>query len=349
MVTLAAVLGAALLVSGGAHHSVYRAFLYPVVTGRVTQGAATRDEAIKRVFDFVYLNVRSPTGMRKVDDSAADSLVRGFGYCDPSAMAFVRLVEELGVPGRLLFLYDEDGSSPHTVAEAFLDGEWRVFDTLYGFIPRREDGQVATARDLAERPDLLGPSRVDLVLYANARPVTQRPPSETRTVAGSALRAVVSAAPDWLVDAAQEVYLRLPEREYKVAGFLEEGAAPDKQLFLRARHYQVFRRSAAAADAYREFARRFPESPYTDDAQYSLALLEFSQQANPAGAAALLQRLVDGTPTSAWRADATYLLARAREGTGDCAAAQALYRVVAAGKSNGREDAQTRLPRLGCA
>jgi TolA-binding protein len=157
---------------------------------------------------------------------------------------------------------------------------------------------------------------------------------------------VVALTPRWLVDRLQDVYLRLPSPASSDPRF--EPDTPERRLFLRARHYHLFRRTSEAEAAYRELLRRHPESPHADTVLYDLGLLQLTQRRNPAAAIAAFEALLGQYPDSAWRNDSMYLKARAHEESGDCVSAARLYREVSRGHSNGLEDARARLARLGC-
>jgi hypothetical protein len=355
---LAAAVAATLALGGlavvtGTHHRLYRYVLYPVVAHRVTQGAASRDEAVARLNEFVYVNVRSLwPAVPTIDDSAADTLIRGFGACDPAVMAFIRLAYELDVSGRMLFLRREDGVSPHTVAEVFLDGGWRVFDTLYGFVPRRPDGGVATKTDLAREPGLLRPSRAEPAWYRGADPVEVREvTADPLEAAASAIGRALAALPAWAVDRLQDLYLSLPPPRYvDVDGqVFEDYRTPDRRLFYAARNYQVFLRTAEAKAAYAGLLAQYPDSPYADDALYQTGLLELTQNGRPREAALTMETLGSRYPSSPWKGEAAFFQARALEAAGECARAKALYQEVARSDANGMEDARARLERLHCA
>lgn len=347
-------------VAAGLHHRLYRALLYPVVSERVTQGATSTTDALQRLNEFVYLNVRTWPDTPVIDDSAADTLIRGFGYCDPVALAFIRLGAEIDVPGRMLFLRQADGSSPHTVAEELLDGRWRVFDTLYGLVPHKGDGTIATPEDLTTRPGLLAQetTREDPSWYRDAEPVSlQDSDSGLPGSLGALLDETVKHTPRWLVNRLQDLYLMLPPPTYHVTrgdtvnpdgAVFEDYSAPDGQLYFAARNYQIFLRPGKARHAYRRLLARYPTSQYADDALYHLGVLDLTERYRPRDAVTDFVTLLDDYPSSPWRDDATYLQARAYEAAGDCAAAVAGYERTSVTESNGRDDARTRLANLSC-
>ncbi len=340
----------------GMHHELYRALLYPTVARRVTAGAATPQEAADRLAAFVYLNVRTPVGAPVIDDSAADVLIRGFGYCDQAVFAFVRLLEEVGIRGRVTELRTPDGASPHTVAEVLLGGDWRVYDVFYGFTPRAPDGQVATRQQIVADPALLGPSRAQPSWYADATVFSEPiPPSSQPGVRGrlaGAASAVASAAPGWLMDRLQDLYLLLPPPRY--TGYVdgpdgahtkpfEDYTAADARRFFRARNLQLFQRPADAADAYRALIRHGPSGEYADDARYELGLLELTLQNRPDAAVRTLDRLLTVTPGTPWAGEATHLEARAFIDLGQCPRATPLLEGLAGTIAAAAEDARQQL------
>jgi transglutaminase-like putative cysteine protease len=347
LVIFVVVLGA-IGVQFGLHHVLYRALLYTVVSQRATRSASSPVEVVQDLNDFVYLNVRTPENAPVLDDTAADTLIRGFSYCDSAVLLFTRLLQEQSIPSRMTFLSPaQDAPSPHTIAEVFVDGAWRVFDTYYDFIPHLPDGRVATISDLIARPELLGPSRSDLDWYRAAYPVVEAdvPPQPWRSVSG-----LVRRLPDGVIDRFQDLYLALPPPTYTTkTGMSLSFANPDARLYFRARNYHVVQRTADAAAAYQALLRDYPASQYADDARYELGQLDLTQMHDGSAAARQFESLLDQHPDTAWRGDAVYMKARALEADGACGAARDLYMAVAQGESNGLEDARARLAGLSCA
>lgn len=347
---LIVVLASTILVTLGVHRIAYRYLLLASVAQRVTAGAPSTEAAVEQLHDFVFVNVRAPSGLPSVDDSAADELIRGAGYCDQADLVFIRLVRELGVPAELRFLRNETGKSPHTVALVLLDGEWRVFDTFYGFIPRRPDGTIATVADVLQNPSLLGPSRAPAAWYERIQqPPALKPEPWQERIPRQAAGGIVRALPGWAMAVVQDAYLQLPQAQYALPGFFEADGAPDTALYLRARQYQVLQRTTEASAAYEAFLRQFPESQYVDDVLYTKGLLELEDVGDAAAANATLTTLLARFPATGWQEHAYFLLAKAREQVGDCATAEAKYREIAASPSDAREGAAQRLAGRVCA
>lgn len=84
-------------------------------------------------------------------DGAVDTLLAGRGVCRDYAHLVVALLRAVKVPARLVAVY-APGCVPmdfHTVAEALVDGHWRVVDAT-GLAPRQSLVRIATGRDAAD-------------------------------------------------------------------------------------------------------------------------------------------------------------------------------------------------------
>jgi transglutaminase-like putative cysteine protease len=84
-------------------------------------------------------------------DGAVDTLLSGTGVCRDFAHLVVALLRAVSVPARVVAVY-APGLNPmdfHAVAEAYVDGYWRVVDgTLLA--PRQTLVRIATGRDAAD-------------------------------------------------------------------------------------------------------------------------------------------------------------------------------------------------------
>jgi transglutaminase-like putative cysteine protease len=80
-----------------------------------------------------------------------DTLLAGAGVCRDFAHLAVALLRAVNVPSRVVSVY-APGLYPmdfHAVAEAFVEGQWRVVDgTLLA--PRQSLVRIATGRDAAD-------------------------------------------------------------------------------------------------------------------------------------------------------------------------------------------------------
>jgi transglutaminase-like putative cysteine protease len=84
-------------------------------------------------------------------DGAVDTLLAGAGVCRDYAHLAVALLRAVNVPARMVAVY-APGLSPmdfHAVAEAFVEGQWRVVDATL-LAPRQSLVRIATGGDAAD-------------------------------------------------------------------------------------------------------------------------------------------------------------------------------------------------------
>jgi len=85
------------------------------------------------------------------------------GFCGNKSRLLVTLLRMRGVPARVVYLYNPEGSArkdvghPYVTAfvETRLDGRWVVADPYLGILFRNGSGLPATAAELAADPDLV--------------------------------------------------------------------------------------------------------------------------------------------------------------------------------------------------
>lgn len=91
------------------------------------------------------------TGSSDPIDGAVDTVLSGAGVCRDFVHLVVALLRAVNVPARAVSVY-APGLFPmdfHAVAEAFVDGQWRVVDATL-LAPRQSLVRIATGRDAAD-------------------------------------------------------------------------------------------------------------------------------------------------------------------------------------------------------
>ncbi|GAA2553518.1 transglutaminase-like domain-containing protein [Mycolicibacterium diernhoferi] len=107
-------------------------------------------------------------------DGAVDTMLAGAGVCRDYAHLVVALLRAVKVPARLVSVY-APGLFPmdfHAVAEAFVDGQWRVVDAT-GLAPRDSLVRIATGRDAADTAFLDNHNGGILLNLLNVRAITE--------------------------------------------------------------------------------------------------------------------------------------------------------------------------------
>src|SRR3984885_1518576 len=106
---------------------------------------------LERVSSWVGTRLDYVPGSSDPIDGAADTLLAGAGVCRDYAHLVIAMLRALYVPARLVAVY-APGCEPmdfHAVAEAFVEGEWRVVDATC-LAPRQSMVRIATGRDAAD-------------------------------------------------------------------------------------------------------------------------------------------------------------------------------------------------------
>lgn len=106
---------------------------------------------LEKVSSWVGTRLQYVPGSSDPIDGATDTLLAGRGVCRDYAHLVVALLRAVNVPARLVAVY-APGCDPmdfHAVAEAFVEGQWRVVDaTCLG--PRQAMVRISTGRDAAD-------------------------------------------------------------------------------------------------------------------------------------------------------------------------------------------------------
>jgi transglutaminase-like putative cysteine protease len=106
---------------------------------------------LEKVSSWVGTRLDYVPGSSDPIDGAADTLLAGAGVCRDYAHLVIALLRAVNVPARMAAVY-APGCDPmdfHAVAEAYVDGEWRVVDATC-LAPRQSMVRIATGRDAAD-------------------------------------------------------------------------------------------------------------------------------------------------------------------------------------------------------
>ena len=106
---------------------------------------------LQKVSSWVSTRLKYVPGSSDPIDGAVDTLLAGAGVCRDYAHLVVALLRAVNVPARVVSVY-APGLSPmdfHAVAEAYVDGQWRVVDCTL-LAPRQSLVRIATGRDAAD-------------------------------------------------------------------------------------------------------------------------------------------------------------------------------------------------------
>jgi transglutaminase-like putative cysteine protease len=106
---------------------------------------------LEKISSWVGTRLNYVPGSSDPIDGAADTVLAGAGVCRDYAHLVIALLRARNIPARLVAVY-APGCQPmdfHAVAEAFVDGAWRVVDATC-LAPRQSMVRIATGRDAAD-------------------------------------------------------------------------------------------------------------------------------------------------------------------------------------------------------
>jgi transglutaminase-like putative cysteine protease len=114
-------------------------------------GIAPGPDLLAAVSSWVGTQLSYVPGSSRPTDGAVETLLLRRGVCRDYAHLVIALLRALDVPARLVAVY-APGLQPmdfHAVAEALIDGRWRVIDATL-LAPRASLVRIATGRDAAD-------------------------------------------------------------------------------------------------------------------------------------------------------------------------------------------------------
>lgn len=331
----------------------YRELAYRVIANEVTKEATSDVQVASSLLAYISGHETAPSSAQVVDDTVFNDLVRGIGFCDQQAWGLSTLLAKKHVPATLLMLRGRQQVSQHSVATVFLNGKWRVLDPYHHLTFAMPSGDPATFEDLQRDPDLIrstSPKLDALERYKKGfadyyaglydprfPPDKWGSPTDSRNLIRAVITRVVDGyvglLGDRFVHAYQDVYLRRPL-----------SSTPDGDLFLRARHYDLFFRRDAALAAYQRVLAEYPASPSAEDALYFLGKwYEDHRQWQAAGRTfdALLARI---GPRAKWADTAHYFNGVANEAQHNYPKAASEYMASASAEQT---DSAVRLSAMG--
>ncbi|MDD5438640.1 MAG: transglutaminase domain-containing protein [Candidatus Omnitrophica bacterium] len=254
----------------------YNGIMMDVIAHRLTAGSPRAEDAVTALREYVHDNVSPVTGeLSRSDTVGIEKLTSGVGWCDQKSRVFMSLARPLGITTRLLFLLNEQGRSPHSIAEADLGGRWVLVDPSYNLDLVDANGAPATRDDIIRDPAILRDNSMvrTFSLYAPEWGTDEylsmytRTPNYVNTRKGS--RSVMTsfvppAIARTIACYAQDIYIPKAKKDY-----------PDLASYrlFTARSYHLSGRMHKAEVIYREVLTR-PDMSYVHDrARFFLALL----------------------------------------------------------------------------
>ena len=208
------------------------------VADRLTKDSGTPEDEAILLRAFVHENVHPVPGEHnRLDTIGIEKLTSGIGWCDQVSRVFMQLARSQSISTRLLFLLNEDGSSPHSIAEAWVGKKWATMDAAYDIDFRTKVGEMASMPDMM-RDHSIVTKNAKVMEFAKYNSwwkdeknlsMYYREPEYINTKKGSNLKAV-GRIPDFLktfvLNILQEAYMIRNARNH-----------PNDYLYFKARNY----------------------------------------------------------------------------------------------------------------
>ncbi len=284
---------------------VYQEMSFRLIAERVLPTSG--DEAIVySAMNYTRRHLWLIDAVQPYDGQPIDYLVEGVGWCDYHAKVFCRLLAERGLHARYVFLKDQHGQSPHTIAEVRIQGRWRAVDPFFNliYVQSAEWQQLEQVTpDLVERLPELQLLKAE---SGNAKDQILHLARETFPLRLEPIRShdfMTNRHPfDAIADAYVMVFGKPFARWYQDA-YLRRVLATEqnqgKALWIRARHYHLYGRLDEAAGCYRQLLASTKSEPYHERTVLFFSRL-LTQQGATAEARALLETFVRRQPQARW-------------------------------------------------
>ena len=303
----------------------YQRVSFQWIADRVTQGASDPQTAVVRLAEYVHATMRVPPSGKPVGDvEPLELLAGGRGWCDQQANVFAQLARTIPLDVRLVFLRNAQGESPHSIAEVFLDGAWRVVDPFLGVLPWN-DGRLATPEDLAANPSLFLQQDVEEMVRSNMSMTTAQlfryPPTIFNTWRGKRkiwLDRCPQALRRGLVYALQDLSFAFASSSRHLT--------PPQRLSLFAQQCALLDRTKKAERLFQRVLQQTHDPALREDAQFFLGRL-YRAQGRFDEALAVFQEMLRSAQGDGWQPLAHLACGQIYESLGQAARAREEYRL----------------------
>ncbi|MEO5668441.1 MAG: transglutaminase-like domain-containing protein [Bdellovibrionota bacterium] len=149
-----------------------RAIYRRVVRQAVEHEKQSPEAQAKAIFDFVREHQYAYAGFEPKSGSHLQNMVRGIGWCNQQADMLTRLLREVHIQARVLFLFPKGSDiSPHSVAEVRIGEKWVVMDPYSSAIFRDKTlGTLLSAEEIRKKLETQREEDVENMLEPPRRP-----------------------------------------------------------------------------------------------------------------------------------------------------------------------------------
>ena len=288
-------------------------FAYSYVAINVAGSETNQEKITQKLNLYVHENVFPIIQYGVIDAAAIHQLTRGIGWCDQMAHLFIRLADTYNIPAHIENLYNDNGVSPHTIATAFLDNEWRAVEPLYN-LTFTNNNKRATLREICSGDtdvdsEMLNQMNLEWYkpLYCNESRVFMRNEAagEYSPVIFNAIKndkniPVTTVADPWRLifklpdfigsDLFIDLYLITLEDQYP---------NEDDYLYRSARVLQILGKYNEAINLYNKVIENYPQSIHTKQSNFYIGLSRY-HSGQYTLSADHFQKIISNNPLSLW-------------------------------------------------
>ncbi len=311
---------------------IYYRLGYNVIVNNEIYGTIAKSEKFQKIFDYVVNHEFAQGNPYKC--KPFESLIFAEAYCDFQARTLNALLSAAGIKSRYAMLLDENGISPHTLNEVFLDGKWCAVDTSLNIIFKDFLGKALSLEELTKNPNLiLNDAKLNIlkeynkahyenlcdwylkIFSSRVHPVYSNPGIQKIHIIDWINDIYYKILNDKFSNFFQDIYLKLKSKKI---------VNDDFKLFYFARSYQIFGRDALALRQYSELLTIFPDSVYEKDALFFMGVLYFEIEKDYDKAIYYFKAAID-KDSGKWRGAIYSYLGKAYGKFGNYEASMAVY------------------------
>jgi hypothetical protein len=287
------------------------------LANEITAGKTTQMEKAQTLLNWVQLHIRPQTEgpSTVIGDDYVNIVKRGWGYCDQMAHVFATMATFVGLDARQFQLIQDNGVSPHTVAEVKIDERWIVADPWMGIIPTNSLGNGYTVAQMASSVTArkkFGYEQIGLgaATFKNGKRFSTYPYISNL----STLQKIVTKVPRKLINKLKSSLSSPPKQATPSSTSTGTGigtntsqavevnanwSGKDLLLFDKSRLQQLAFNYADAIQGFESLISTSHNGSVIDSAQYFLALALFDA-GHVSKASASLSEIVQKHPKSPW-------------------------------------------------
>ncbi|MEW6008894.1 MAG: transglutaminase domain-containing protein [Candidatus Omnitrophota bacterium] len=295
----------------------YNFLVYKIIADRETYGLKDKKSITYALFNYVRNSIFTPAGLSPYEAKPIVYLINATGYCDYNVQVFTALLAGKNIPARYAFLKDKDGISPHTMAEVYIRGKWRLIDPASGLIFIKNN-ELATIEDVSDNPNLIfmHPKLQAIKVineeefngitewYSRMFPVPQEPQRSSSKIKRITIFDRITNLYWYIfknkfIRTYQDLYLKAANQGFKSTAEIK---------IYTARNYNLTYRIEEAVRIYKQVINEFPNSNYAEDSLFFLSLANINYKKDYKEGLKTINQLLLKFPESRWKRIAVYYL-----------------------------------------